>query len=56
MLRCRTGTWVPSQVVGYDVSLPAEVQLDKLTDAQLREIARRLDPLAREPAPAAKLD
>ena len=43
----------PSQVVGYDVSLPAEVQLDKLGDGQLREIARGLDPLAREPAAAA---
>jgi hypothetical protein len=34
------------QVAGYDPSLPAAVQLDKLTDAQIREVARSLDPLA----------
>jgi len=34
------------QVMGYDPALPALVQLDKLSDDQIREIARSLDPLA----------
>ena len=33
------------QVIGYDPALPAIVQIDKLTDAQIGEIARGLDPL-----------
>lgn len=42
-------SWIkahPQSVSGYDRSLPAVVQIDKLTDAQIREIARSLDPLA----------
>lgn len=35
-----------AEVAGYDPSLPAMVQLDKLTDDQLRRVARGLDPLA----------
>jgi hypothetical protein len=43
----------PDQVIGYDPALPALVQLDKLTDGQLREIARGLDPLPNgRPSPA----
>jgi hypothetical protein len=38
------------EVMGYDPSVPALAQLDKLTDGQMREIARGLDPLAREEA------
>jgi hypothetical protein len=34
------------QIVGYDPALPALVQLDKLSDDQLRAIARELDPIA----------
>lgn len=33
------------QVMGYDLALPALVQLDKLSDSQISEIARDLDPL-----------
>jgi hypothetical protein len=40
----------PTEVPGYDPALPALVQLDKLTDLQLREIAGGLDPLAKEAA------
>ena len=36
----------PSEIMGYDPSIPALEQLDKLTDGQMREIARSLDPLA----------
>jgi hypothetical protein len=36
-----------NQVMGYDPALPALVQLDKLSDDQISEIARGLDPLAR---------
>jgi hypothetical protein len=36
----------PSQVMGYDPAVPALAQLDKLTDNQIQEIARSLDPLA----------
>lgn len=42
-------SWIeahPQAVAGYDRSLPAVVQIDKLTDGQIREIARSLDPLA----------
>ena len=35
------------QVIGYDPAIPALAQLDKLTDGQIREIARGLDRLAR---------
>jgi hypothetical protein len=38
------------EVMGYDPALPALAQFDKLTDGQLREIARGLDPLAKQPA------
>ena len=37
----------PGEVMGYDPALPALVQIDKLSDDQIREIARTLDPLAR---------
>ena len=43
------------QVMGYDPALPALVQLDKLTDSQIREIARSLDPLPNGRASPAKL-
>jgi hypothetical protein len=43
----------PGKVAGYDSGIPAAVQLDKLTDAQLREIARSLDPLAKAAAATA---
>ena len=36
----------PEQVMGYDPSVPALAQLDKLTDDQMRAIARAADPLA----------
>jgi len=42
--------WVEAhkdQVMGFDPAIPALAQLDKLTDGQIREIARELDPLAR---------
>jgi len=42
--------WVEAhkdQVMGFDPAIPALAQLDKLTDGQIREIARGLDPLAR---------
>jgi hypothetical protein len=35
------------QVAGFDPAQPAIVQLDRLTDGQLRAIARNLDPLAK---------
>jgi hypothetical protein len=35
------------QVQGYDPALPAVVQIDRLTDAQMRAIARSLDPIAK---------
>jgi len=35
------------EIVGFDPQVPALAQLDKLTDGQIREIARGLDPLAR---------
>ncbi|MEO8176074.1 MAG: hypothetical protein ABI626_05380 [Sphingomicrobium sp.] len=42
----------PDQVMGYDPALPALVQLDKLSDNQISEIARALDPLAQgKPTP-----
>ena len=41
------------QVLSYDPVLPALVQLDKLSDDQISEIARSLDPLAQgKPTPA----
>ena len=41
------------QIVGYDPAVPALAQFDKLTDGQIREIARGLDPLANgKPSPA----
>ncbi len=42
--------WVDAhrgEVVGFDPALPAMVQLDRLSDEQLRTIARSLDPIAR---------
>ena len=36
----------PREIMGYDPAIPALEQLDKLTDAQIREIARSMDPLA----------
>jgi hypothetical protein len=35
----------PDEIMGYDPALPALVQLDKLSDSQIAEIARGLDPL-----------
>ncbi|MCL6730338.1 hypothetical protein [Sphingomonas hankyongi] len=35
------------EIVGFDPQVAALAQLDKLTDGQIREIARGLDPLAR---------
>jgi hypothetical protein len=35
------------QIIGYDPAVPVLAQLDKLTDNQIREIARGLDRLAR---------
>ena len=35
-----------SEIAGYDPAIPALEQLDKLTDEQIREVARCLDPLA----------
>lgn len=37
----------PARISGYDPKRPALAQLDKLTDAQLRAVARGLDPIAR---------
>jgi hypothetical protein len=42
-------SWIeehPAQVAGYDPALPALVQLDKLSDPQIRAVARALDPIA----------
>ena len=42
-------SWIethPKAVANYDPSIPAVVQIDKLSDGQIREIARTLDPLA----------
>jgi hypothetical protein len=42
--------WVAAhaaEVSGFDRRLPAAVQLDRLSDAQIRAIARSLDPIAR---------
>lgn len=36
-----------SQVAGFDPSVPALAQIDRLSDAQVRELARSLDPIAR---------
>jgi hypothetical protein len=36
-----------AEIAGYDPRRPPLVQLDKLTDAQLRAVARSLDPIAR---------
>jgi hypothetical protein len=36
-----------SEIAGYDPTVPALEQLDKLTDDQIREVARSLDPLAK---------
>jgi hypothetical protein len=35
----------PDQILGYDPAIPVLAQFDKLSDGQLREIARSLDPL-----------
>jgi hypothetical protein len=36
------------EIVGYDADVPVLLQLDKLTDGQIRDIARSLDPLAKD--------
>lgn len=41
-----------SEIAGYDPAIPALEQLDKLTDDQIREVARSLDPLAKGAATA----
>ena len=42
----------PDQITGYDAAVPVLAQLDKLSDDQIREIARSLDPLANgKPSP-----
>ena len=41
-----------AQIAGYDGRLPALLQLDRLTDGQIRAAARSLDPLARPGAAA----
>lgn len=40
----------PTEVMGYDPAIPALAQLDKLTDEQMRAIARSADPLAQAEA------
>jgi hypothetical protein len=42
-----------AEIMGYDPAVPVLEQLDKLTDGQIREVARSLDPLAKSPAPTA---
>ena len=45
-------SWVAAhvdQVKGYDPALPPLAQLDRLSDAQIRAVARSLDPFARQP-------
>jgi hypothetical protein len=37
----------PAEIAGFDPKLPPLAQLDKLTDAQLRAVARGLDPIAK---------
>lgn len=37
----------PGEIAGYDPRRPPLVQLDKLSDSQLRAVARSLDPIAR---------
>lgn len=39
------------QVKGYDPAYPPLAQLDRLSDDQIRAVARALDPFAREPIP-----
>ena len=49
------GAWIaahPREVSGYDPKVPAAQQIDKLTDAQIRAIAHRLDPQFAPPKPA----
>jgi hypothetical protein len=44
------GDWIArnrAQVRGFDPGSPATVQIDRLTDSQLRAVARSLDPIAR---------
>ena len=36
-----------ARIAGYDPAVPALAQLDKLSDAQIRAVARGLDPIAR---------
>ena len=38
-----------NEIAGFDPGRPALSQLDKLTDAQIVEIARAMDPWAQEP-------
>ena len=37
------------EIAGYDLTAPAAPQLDKLTDARMRAVARGLDPRFKEP-------
>lgn len=37
----------PAEIAGFDPKRPALAQLDKLTDGQLRAVARALDPIAK---------
>ena len=37
----------PAEIAGYDPKRPTLAQLDKLSDAQLRAVARALDPIAK---------
>jgi hypothetical protein len=37
----------PAEIAGFDPKRPPLAQLDKLTDAQLRTVARALDPIAK---------
>jgi len=43
------------QIMGYDPAVPVLAQLDKLSDDQIREIARSLDPLANGKSSPTKL-
>ena len=46
------GAWISAhrkEVEGYDAALPPLVQLDRLTDDQIRAVARTRDPFARQP-------
>lgn len=45
------GDWIAANsraVAGFDPRLPPLAQLDRLSDAQMRAVARSLDPIARQ--------